>query len=118
MARSLSSAPVNLVNIKERMMKALCILMTIVLLAAAPIFLWAAEDGAALYDSKCSMCHGEKGEGNPPSLPKVAGTSMTVEKLVTYLTKGDNTKTVHKEPTSDLNEDQAKAIAEYLKKLK
>jgi cytochrome c553 len=100
-------------------MKSLCILMTVTLLAAAPIFLWAAEDGAALYDSKCSMCHGEKGEGNPPSLPKIAGTSsMTVEKMVTYLTKGESTKTVHKEPISDLNEDQAKAIAEYLRKLK
>ncbi len=99
-------------------MKVLCILMTIVLLAAAPIFLWSAEDGAALYDSKCSMCHGDKGEGNPPSIPKVAGSSMTVEQMVTYLTKGDSTKTVHKEPISDLNADQATAIAEYLKNLK
>jgi cytochrome c553 len=99
-------------------MKAFCVLMTIALLAAAPIFLWSAESGAALYDSKCSMCHGDKGEGNPPSIPKVAGTSMTVEQLVTYLTKGDSTKDVHKEPISDLNADQAKAIAEYTKKLK
>ncbi len=99
-------------------MKAFCILMTIALLAAAPIFLWSTENGAALYDSKCSMCHGDKGEGNPPSIPKLAGTFMTVEQLVTYLTKGDSTKTVHKDPISDLNADQAKAIAEFINKMK
>ena len=92
--------------------------MTIALLAAAPIFLRSAENGAALYDSRCSMCHGDKGEGNPPSIPKVAGASMTVEQLVSYLIKGDSAKTVHKEPISDLNADQAKAIAEFIKKIK
>jgi cytochrome c553 len=106
--------------IKQRreVMKAFCILITIALLAAAPIFLWSAESGAALYDSKCSMCHGDKGEGNPPSIPKVAGASMTVENLITYLTKGDSTKTVHKDPISDLNADQAKATAEFIKTMK
>ncbi len=99
-------------------MKSLCLLMTIVLLAAAPILLWSAEDGAAVYDSKCSVCHGEKGEGSPPAVPKVAGTSMTVDQLVTYITKGDSTKNVHKEPISDVNADQAKAVAEYTKKMK
>ena len=92
--------------------------MAIALLAAAPIFLWSAENGAALYDSKCSMCHGDKGEGNPPSIPKVAGTSIKVEQPITYLTKEDSTKTVHKEPISDLNADQAKATAEFIKKMK
>jgi len=99
-------------------MKACCILVIVAMLAAAPIFLWSAENGAALYDSKCSMCHGDKGEGNPPSIPKLAGTAMTVDQLITYLTKGDSTKTVHKEPISDLNADQAKAIAEFIKKMK
>jgi mono/diheme cytochrome c family protein len=99
-------------------MKAFCVLMIIALLAAAPIFLWSEENGAALYDSNCSMCHGDKGVGNPPDVPKVAGTSMTVEQLVTYLTKGDSTKTYHKKPISDVKADQAKAIAEYIKKLK
>jgi len=90
-----------------------------VLLATASIFLWSAENGAALYDSKCSMCHGDKGEGNPAGgIPAVKGTSMTVEKLATYLTKGDSTKTVHAEPISDFNADQAKAIAEYIKQMK
>ena len=99
-------------------MKACFILMIIALLTVAPTFLWSAESGTALYDAKCSMCHGDKGEGNPPSIPKVAGTSITVENLITYLTKGDSTKTVHKDPIGDLNADQAKATAEFIKKMK
>jgi len=99
-------------------MKGLCVLAMVAVLAAVPILLRAAEDGAALYDSKCSMCHGDKGEGNPPDIPKLAGTSMTVEKLVEYLTKGDPAKNVHKEPINDLNADQAKAMAEFVKKMK
>ncbi len=43
---------------------------------------------------------------------------MTADQLVTYLTKGDSTKTVHKDPISDLNADQAKTVAEYVKKMK
>lgn len=46
-------------------MKGFCILTAIALLVIAPILVWSEENGAALYDSKCSMCHGDKGEGNP-----------------------------------------------------
>ncbi len=84
-------------------MKAFCIFVTIVLVAIAPIFLWSAENGAALYNSKCSMCHGDKGEGNPPSIPKVAGTSMTVDQLVTYLTADLSYSTAASAKTSGIS---------------
>jgi mono/diheme cytochrome c family protein len=100
-------------------MKAVSILIAVALLVATPILLWAAENGATLYDEKCSMCHGPKGEGNPEAkMPAVKGSSMTVEKLITYLTKGDKEKTIHAEPIGDLNEEQAKAVAEFVKALK
>lgn len=93
--------------------------MAVALLAATPILLWAAENGSTLYSEKCSMCHGEKGEGNPEAkMPAVKGTSMTVEKLITYLTKGDKEKTIHAEPIGDLNEAQAKAVSEFVATLK
>jgi mono/diheme cytochrome c family protein len=98
-------------------MKAVCMLVVIALLAAIPAVLWAAEDGAALFDAKCAMCHGAKGEGNGP-MPAVKGTAMTAEKLVTYLTKGDSTKTVHAEPVGELKPEQAKAVATFVKGLK
>jgi mono/diheme cytochrome c family protein len=100
-------------------MKGVCILIAVALLAAIPLLLLAAENGAALYDEKCSMCHGPKGEGNAEAkLPAVAGTTMTVEKLITYLTKGDKAKTIHADPVGDLNEAQAKAVAEFVQSLK
>jgi len=100
-------------------MKNFSLFIAIALLVAAPILLWAAEDGAALYESKCGMCHGAKGEGNSAAqMPAVNNSTMTVEQLVTYLTKGDKTKTIHADPISDLNADQAKAIAEFVKSLK
>lgn len=98
-------------------MKGICSLVIVALLVAVPAVLWAAEDGAALYDAKCSMCHGSKGEGNGP-MPAVKGTAMTAEKLVTYLTKGDSTKTVHAEPVGDLKAEQAKAVTAFVKAMK
>ena len=100
-------------------MKCVTILMAVALLTATPILLWAADNGSALYDEKCSMCHGPKGEGVPDAkLPAVAGTSMTVETMIAYLTKGDKEKTIHADPVGDLNEAQAKAVAEHVKSLK
>ena len=100
-------------------MKNVCILMIVAVLVAAPISLWAAEDGAALFKAKCSGCHGEKGEGKPAmQMPTVIGTAMTAEQLVTYLTKGDETKKMHKNPMGGLNDEQAKAVAEFVKGLK
>jgi mono/diheme cytochrome c family protein len=102
-----------------KLMKGVCILTAVALLAAAPILLWSAEDGAALFGSRCAMCHGAKGEGVPDAkLPAIKGTSMTIEKIITYLTKGDKEKTIHADPISDINQEQAKAIAEHVKKLK
>jgi cytochrome c553 len=100
-------------------MKSICLIIAVALLAAAPILLWAAEDGAALFESRCAMCHGAKGEGNPTAqMPAVNATTMTVEDLIAYMTKGDKTKTIHADPISDLNAEQAKAIAEHVKSLK
>jgi mono/diheme cytochrome c family protein len=106
-------------NKGARRMKGVCILIAVALLAATPILLWAEENGATLYDDKCSMCHGPKGEGNAEAkLPAVAGTTMTLEQMITYLTKGDKAKTIHADPVGDLNEAQAKAVAEFVKTLK
>ena len=100
-------------------MKKVYILATAVLLAAAPIMLWAQADGAALFNEKCSMCHGAKGEGNKDAgMPAAKGTSMTAEKLTEFLFKGDPDKTIHANPMGQLNEDQAKAVASFVKSLK
>ncbi len=102
-------------------MKSICIIAVLALLVAAPLSLWSAQDvdGAQVFKTKCSACHGANGEGKPAmKMPAVKGTSMTVEKLVTYLTKGESGKKIHTNPVNGLSEEQAKAVAEYVKTLK
>jgi len=80
---------------------------------------WAA-DGAALYKSKCAGCHGANGEGKPAiKAPAVKGTSLDADAIAAHITKGEATsKAPHNKGIAGLTDDQAKAIAEYIKTLK
>jgi mono/diheme cytochrome c family protein len=80
---------------------------------------WAA-DGTALYKSKCAGCHGANGEGKPAiKAPAVKGTNLDSDALVAHITKGESTsKAPHNKGIAGLTDDQAKAIAEYIKTLK
>jgi len=80
---------------------------------------WAA-DGAALYKSKCAGCHGASGEGKPAiKAPAVKGTNLDADALVAHITKGESTsKAPHNKGIAGLTDDQAKAIADYIKTLK
>ena len=80
---------------------------------------WSADDGAALYKKRCGGCHGANGEGKPAmKAPALKGTAMDVDKLVQHITKGESTsKAPHNKGISGLSDEQAKAIAEYIKTL-
>ncbi len=67
-----------------------------------------AEDGAALYNSKCAMCHGADGAGK--MAPKIKGST----KVTDVLTKG-GLKGKHAGPYAGLSADQIAAIAAFLK---
>ena len=100
-------------------MKKVFILAAAVLLATVPVMLMAQADGAALFGEKCGMCHGAKGEGNKDmGMPAAKGTAMTAENLATMLQKGSSDKSIHSNPVGQLNEAQAKAVAEFVKTLK
>jgi mono/diheme cytochrome c family protein len=79
-----------------------------------------AADGAALYKSKCAGCHGANGEGKPAiKAPAVKGTNLDSDALVAHITKGESTsKAPHNKGIAGLIDDQAKAIADYIKTLK
>jgi len=89
------------------------------LLLAVPGVLWAADDGAALYKSKCSGCHGAAGEGKPAvKAPALKGTALDAGKIADHITKGEpNSKPPHKKGITGVTEAQAKAIAEFVKTL-
>lgn len=100
-------------------MKSVCALMVLIMLVGAPLALWAAEDGAAIYKSKCAACHGDKGEGKAAmKMPAVKGVEMTADEMVAYLTKGVSGKKAPHASGFVTDEAQAKAVAEFVKGLK
>ena len=72
---------------------------------------FAAEDGAALYKTKCAACHGAMGEG------KIGPALKGKTDVADVLAKGGKTKAPHTKPFS-VTADQAKAIAAYVATLK
>jgi mono/diheme cytochrome c family protein len=89
------------------------------MLLVASLASWAADDGAALYKKKCAGCHGASGEGKPAmKAPPLKGTSLETNQIVVHLTKGKpESKAPHTKGIAGLNDEQAKAIAEYVKTL-
>jgi mono/diheme cytochrome c family protein len=100
-------------------MKIICVIAALAVLITIPLSVLSAEDGAELYKSKCAACHGDKGEGNAAAkFPAVKGTKKTADQIVTFLMKGESGKTVHANPAAGVAEEQAKAIAAFIKTLK
>ncbi len=89
-------------------------------LAILPTHVMGAEDGAALYKTKCSVCHGPNGEGKPAmKAPALKGTALTADQIVERIMKGAATsKAPHNKGISGVNDAQAKSIAEFIKSLK
>jgi mono/diheme cytochrome c family protein len=80
---------------------------------------YAAPDGAALYKTKCAACHGPTGEGKPAmKAPAIKATTLDENRLTDHLMKGEPAaKPPHNKGMPGLKEDQAKAIAAYVKTL-
>jgi mono/diheme cytochrome c family protein len=91
----------------------------VAVMASVPM-LFGAEDGAALYKTKCAPCHGASGEGKPViKAPALKGTSWDADRIVQHITKGEpDSKAPHNKGISGVNDAQAKAIAEFVKTLK
>ena len=91
------------------------------LVCATPVF---AADGAALYkDKTCNACHGPKGD-KPlmPNYPKIAGQNAAyTEQQMKDIKSGarNNGQTAAMKGVMHLvNDEEIKALADYLSKLK
>ena len=93
--------------------------VVVILLAMSSVYL-SAQDGAALFKTKCAGCHGASGEGKPAmKAPALKGTKLDAGQITEHLTKGEaNSKAPHNKGISGLSEKQAQSIAEYVKTLK
>jgi mono/diheme cytochrome c family protein len=91
-------------------------IMVLAALAVMSSLGWA-EDGAALYKSKCAMCHGAAGEGKSgPSLQKTAMTQAQVDELLTKGAAGK--KAPHAKAMASLSAEQATAVSTFVATLK
>ena len=98
-------------------MKKLVVLLVVFAFCLAVVPAFAAEDGKALYGSKCAMCHGADGVAkkmaagaknfNDPAWKK----SETGEGIVKIIQEG---KGKMKGLGEKVNAEQAKAIADYV----
>lgn len=81
---------------------------------------WSADEGAALYKSKCAACHGANAEGKPArKVPALTTMNLDASQIAELLTKGDQSKKApHNKALTGLSPQQAKAIADYVKTLK
>lgn len=86
------------------------------LLLAISTVSWAQEDGASLYKKKCASCHGASGEGKGKA-PALKGTTMDADQIADHLLKGDMSKPPHNKSIPGLTDEQAKAIAQFVKSL-
>jgi mono/diheme cytochrome c family protein len=95
----------------------LVLAIAVALFALVPSLSWAAEDGAALYKTKCAACHAADGSGKVG--PALKGTKLTDAQITDVLTKGsEGKKAPHAKPVAGVSADQAKAVAEFVKGLK
>jgi cytochrome c553 len=88
-------------------------------LVVLPTLSLGAEDGAALYKSKCAGCHGASGEGKPAmKAPALRGTMLKADQITERTMKGIATsKAPHNKGISGISDAQAKAISEFIKTL-
>jgi cytochrome c6 len=100
----------------------------VITLAAALAFgaatcAYAQDDVAALYKSKCQMCHGPDGKGDTPAGKKVGAKdfhSPEVAKMSDAELFGITKKGKEKMPAYDkkLTDDQIKSLIKYIRSLK
>ena len=97
------------------------LVMTLALwLLTATLAAFAAKDGAHLYKKRCAGCHGANGQGKSGmKAPALKGSSLDEGQLADHITKGEaSSKAPHNKGISGLTDEQAKAIADYVKTLK
>jgi len=103
--------------------KRFAVAAAIIALVALPVFADAGADGAALYKSKCAMCHGPDGKGQTPigktmkardlGLPEVQKQSdEELSKVVAY---GKGKMPGYK---SSLGDDDIKQVVAFIRTFK
>lgn len=101
------------------------ILLILAAVAALVLFVQAtalADDGAALFKTKCAICHGANAEGKPamkaPALKSPDVKKMSDADLTSAIAEGGKAKkATHAFGAKGVTPDQVKALVGYIKDL-
>jgi mono/diheme cytochrome c family protein len=106
-------------------MKTMKLVLVIVAIAVAlflilPSLSWAADDGAALYKTKCAACHGADLAGKPaakaPSLISDEAKKTSDADLTDAVANGGRAKKpMHAYANKGMTEDQIKMVVSYIR---
>jgi mono/diheme cytochrome c family protein len=99
----------------------LILTLAVALFVLIPSLSWA-QDGAALYKSKCAACHGPNGEGKPavkaPALKSEEVKKMSDEDLTDAIANGGKSKkATHAFANKGVTPDQIKALVAHIRDL-
>jgi mono/diheme cytochrome c family protein len=103
----------------KNMIRSQFVLAAVVAVAGTMCF---AQDGAALYKSKCQACHGATGTPSP-AMAKMMGIKPTSDASIQALSADQVAATVKNgkgkmKPIAGLSDDEVKAVAAFFKTLK
>jgi len=105
-----------------KMMKlaVLVAMIAIALFLILPNLSWAADDGAALYKTKCAMCHGADLAGKPagkiPSLVSDGAKKASDADLTDMIANGGkDKKAMHAFANKGVSPDQVKMVISYIR---
>jgi len=96
------------------------IFLTVLALSFIGVGVIAAPDGKALFDSKCAACHGAEGGGTGMLAPLNGSDfikNSPTDDIVKIILEGTSKGAIPM-PATKVTEEEAKAIADYLKGLK
>lgn len=106
-------------------MKQLLIRLAVItaLLALVAVGAYAQDDAAALYKSKCQVCHGADGKGDTPAGKKIGAkdlhapevAKMSDAELIEIVKKGKEKMPAY---AGKLTDDQIKGLVKYIRSLK
>jgi len=100
----------------------LILTIAVALFILIPSLSSAADDGATLYKSKCSACHGPNGEGKSaikaPALKSDDVKKMSDADLTDAIANGGkNKKATHAFASKELSADQIKLLVAHIREL-
>jgi mono/diheme cytochrome c family protein len=95
----------------------LVLTVAVVLFILIPQLSWAADDGAALFKTKCAACHGPDGAGKPAAKIPSLVSDDAKKKSDDDLTKVVTTNPKHAAIAKALSADQVKAVIGYVREL-